>query len=82
VTSTTAASAPSAPNETRHPANPPSSVPIGTPSTLAAATPPKISAVARGTSGSGTSRVASPPATAQNPPIAIPTSTLEPSSTG
>ena len=31
---------------TRHPTNPPSSVPIGTPRTLAAATPPKMTAAA------------------------------------
>jgi hypothetical protein len=56
-------------------------VPIGTPSTAAALTPPKIRTMAFGTYGPGTSRTARLPAIAQNPPIVMPTNSRDASRT-
>ena len=63
------------PKAQRHPATSPICAPSGTPSTEAAATPPKIIDVARPVERAGTSRPARPPAMAQIPPMQKPTST-------
>ena len=68
------------PNAQRHPAKSPISAPSGTPSTEAAATPPKMMEVARPIDAWGTSRAASPPAIAQMPPMQKPTRTRAASS--
>ncbi|CUJ97709.1 Uncharacterised protein [Achromobacter ruhlandii] len=73
--SATALSAARAPNALRQPATSPIQAPSGTPSTDATATPPKITAVAMPTAAGGTSRPARPPATAQMPPMQMPTRT-------
>lgn len=65
-------SAPTAANAVRQPARSPMNVPVGTPRTEAVSTPPKITAVARGTWFSGTSRRAMPPASDQKPPTLMP----------
>ncbi len=65
----------------RHPANDETNVAAGTPSTEATDTPDRMIDVARPTDRSGTSRVPSPAAKAQNPPMLTPVSTLAASMT-